>query len=121
MIGQLNSEIPNTWTLRIPSHIGPRYLTHKQLLEKMFNKVLKKDEKVKESYLINNVEWSFNIELNCSDKIVDWKCSSHKLRQNKVNEKFFLLELDEDKIPEKDLEFTFERENPHEPLCTVAD
>ena len=70
---------------------------------------------------MNKVEWSFNIELNCSDKIVDWKCSSHKLRENKVNEKFMLFELDEEKIPEKDLEFTFERENPHEPLCTVAD
>ena len=30
------------------------------------------------------------------------------------------LELDEEKIPEKDLAFTYERENPHEPLCTLA-
>lgn len=25
MIGRLSCELPNSWTLRIPSHIGPRY------------------------------------------------------------------------------------------------
>ena len=91
------------------------------MVEKTFNKLLKKDENMKEIYLKSKTKWSFNIELNCSDKIVNWKCSSHKLKLNEANDKSLFLELDEDKIPEKDLEFTFERKNPDEPLCTVAD
>lgn len=41
MIGHLQTELPNTWTLRIPSHISPRYSTQLDLMEKLFNKLLK--------------------------------------------------------------------------------
>ena len=112
MLGKLRSEIKNTWTLRIPSHIAPRYSTETRLLEKLFHKLLKNDEKVKEYYLTPKMEWSFNIVLNCSQKIVDWKSSSHELKFEKVDEKKFVFELEDKEYPEKDLEFTYERDQP---------
>jgi len=39
-IGKLASELPNTWTLRIPSHIGPRYQTQTDLITKLFKKFI---------------------------------------------------------------------------------
>lgn len=41
MIGRLSSEKPNSWTLRIPSHIGPRYETQVDQISKLFKKLLK--------------------------------------------------------------------------------
>ena len=69
----------NTWTLRIPSHIAPRYSTETRLLAKLFNKLLKENENVKEHYMEPKMEWSFAIKLKCSEEIVDWKSSSHQL------------------------------------------
>ena len=82
MIGTLSSETPNKWTLRIPSHISPRYSTLAQTMQKIFNKYFKEDpnESIKKSYLIPKIEWSFNINLASSDKIKEWKCPSHKLK-----------------------------------------
>ena len=87
----------------------------------MFSKLLKSDESVKEAYLSPKIEWSFTITLQCSEKIVDWKSSSHQLDFAKKNEKEFFFKLAEKEYPEKDLEFTFERANPELPLCTVGE
>ena len=43
MIGHLESELPETWTLRIPSHISPRYSSQVDLMKKTFEKALKAD------------------------------------------------------------------------------
>lgn len=82
LIGTLSSELPNVWTLRIPSHISPRYHSQLDLLKKLFNNLLKKDadEELQTSYLVPKVEWSFNIELTSSDAIKEWSCPSHKLK-----------------------------------------
>ena len=40
MIGRLTCETPNSWTLRIPSHIGPRYETQVDQISKLFKKLL---------------------------------------------------------------------------------
>lgn len=32
LIGELKCELENAWTLRIPSHVGPRYKTQTELL-----------------------------------------------------------------------------------------
>jgi hypothetical protein len=123
MIGHLKSEKPNTWTLRIPSHIAPRYMTELELLEKLFYKLLDKSSnpQITESFVKPNVEWSFEINLNCSDKIVDWRCPSHLLNNKQESEKRWVFSLGEEHFPEKDLEFTYERENPLAPLCTVSE
>ena len=41
MIGKLTSELTNSWTLRIPSHIGPRYQTQMDAVNMLFKKLLK--------------------------------------------------------------------------------
>lgn len=76
---------------------------------------------MQKSYLVPKIEWSFNINLSSSDKIKEWKCPSHKLKIVKEEGNYIQFELDEDKIPQKDLCFSFERVNPDEALCTVAD
>ena len=57
MIGSLSSEIPNIWTLRIPSHISPRYMTNLDLLKKRFEYKLKKnaDEELTKWYTLTTV------------------------------------------------------------------
>ncbi len=40
MIGELKCELNNSWTLRIPSHIAPRYKTQEDLLVECFKKLL---------------------------------------------------------------------------------
>lgn len=40
MIGELSAELPYEWTLRIPSHIGPRYRSLQSKMEKAFKNLL---------------------------------------------------------------------------------
>lgn len=44
LIGELKCELENSWTLRIPSHIGPRYKSQTELLTECFEKLLSQEE-----------------------------------------------------------------------------
>lgn len=41
MVGKLSQELPKSWTLRIPSHIGPRYQTQMDQINLLFKMLLK--------------------------------------------------------------------------------
>ena len=107
LIGTLSSELPDVWTLRIPSHISPRYQTQLDLLSKQLDQLMKKDEDIWTSFLVPKVEWSFNIELESSDGIKGWSCPSHNLKVVEKTSQSIKLTLDEVHIPEKDLCFNF--------------
>ena len=107
LIGTLSSELPDVWTLRIPSHISPRYQTQLNLLCKQLDQLMKKDEDIWTSFLVPKVEWSFNIELESSDGIKGWSCPSHNLKVVEKTSQSIKLTLDEVHIPEKDLCFNF--------------
>ena len=79
MIGRLTSEVPNSWTLRIPSHIGPRYQTQMDAINNLFKKLLLQNPKESTSYTIANTEWDFKINLFSTKKLIGAKSSSHKL------------------------------------------
>lgn len=53
LLGSLSSELPHTWTLRIPSHISPRYMTEIDIMRKLFDRLLKgsSSEEVQKSYI----------------------------------------------------------------------
>lgn len=52
---------------------------------------------------------------------MDWNCSSHKLAVNKIDDRSLEFKLDEEKLPEKDLVFSYEYENFKKPLCSISD
>lgn len=81
MIGRLGSELPNSWTLRIPSHIGPRYQTQLDAINNLFKKMLLQNPNEATSYTIANTEWDFKINLFSTKKIIKAKSSSHKLSE----------------------------------------
>ena len=43
MVGKLSQELPNAWTLRIPSHIGPRYDMQIDWTANMFKRLMNKN------------------------------------------------------------------------------
>jgi hypothetical protein len=107
LIGRLTSELPNTWTLRIPSHIGPRYQTQTDLIAKLFKNFINLNPNESKGLNLINSEWDFRINLFSSKKIVAATSSSHKTNETIFTEYFRSYSLSEDKVPEKDLEFTF--------------
>ena len=119
-IGKLASELPNTWTLRIPSHIGPRYQTQTDLITKLFKKFINLNPNESQGLNLINTEWDFRINLFSSKKIIAAKSSSHKTSETIFTDYFRSYSLSEDKVPEKDLEFTFEQQNFERPICTIG-
>lgn len=67
------------------------------------------------------IEWSFSIELKCSNKITNWNCSSHSLLHENTSENQMIFKMNEEKIPEKDLVFNYQYEDFDMPLCTLGD
>ena len=54
MVGRLKSEVTNSWTLGIPSHIGPRYQTHIDQINMLFKKLLQSKPEESTSYTLAN-------------------------------------------------------------------
>ncbi len=79
MIGRLGSEADNKLTLRIPSHIAPRYHTQKDLIDIFFKKLLLSDPNLSTAYVQTNTEWDFKINVFSSKKIITAGSSSHLL------------------------------------------
>jgi hypothetical protein len=77
MIGKLSSEKSNTWTLRIPSHISPRYQTQLDSIAKLFKKLMNSNPEISTTYANLNCEWDFCINLFSSKKIVSAQSLSH--------------------------------------------
>ena len=109
LIGRLTSEKPHSWTLRIPSHIGPRYQTQTEVITSLFKGLLKSKPEETTTFTPANTEWDFKINLFSTKKIIKASSSSHKLSENIFTDSFRSYTLDEAKLPEKDLEFTFEQ------------
>jgi hypothetical protein len=103
MIGKLSSELPNKWTLRIPSHISPRYQTQIDLITSMFKNLLLKEPNTSETFTFANTEWDFKINLFSTKKILNAGSSSHLLDESIFTEYFRSYSLKEEKLPEKDL------------------
>lgn len=120
MLGKLSTELPNSWTLRIPSHIGPRYKTQIDCINTLFKKFLLSNPQESTSYTLANTEWDFKINLFSTKKIIKASSSSHKLSENIFTESFRSYSLDEDKLPEKALEFTFEQDHFDKAMCTAG-
>jgi hypothetical protein len=99
LIGKLGSELPNTWTLRIPSHIGPRYQTQTDLIAKLFKQFLSLNPKESKSLSLMNSEWDFKINLFSSKKIVTANSGSHKTNETIFTEYFRSYSLSEEKVP----------------------
>lgn len=79
MVGKLASELQNKWTLRIPSHISPRYQTCTEYINTLFKKLILTSPETVESFALTNTEWDFRINLNSTKKIVSAGSSSHLL------------------------------------------
>jgi len=79
LIGKLTSELSNKWTLRIPSHISPRYQTQLDLTTSLIKKLILSNPDLCESYALANTEMDFKINLFSSKKILSAHSSSHKL------------------------------------------
>jgi hypothetical protein len=120
MLGKLSSELPNSWTLRIPSHIGPRYQTQADIIYHLFKQLCLSNPDEVSGYNLANTEWDFRINLFSTKKIVQAACPSHKVNETLFTESFRSYSLSEDKLPEKDLEFTFEQEDFEKPMCTLG-
>lgn len=120
MLGRLSNELPNSWTLRIPSHIGPRYKTQTDTINTLFKKLLLSSPQEFTSHTLANTEWDFKINLFSTKKLLKAASSSHKLSETIFTESFRSYALDEDKLPEKDLEFTFEQDHFDRALCTAG-
>ena len=120
MVGRLKSEVPNSWTLRIPSHIGPRYQTQIDQINMLFKKLLQSKPEESTSYTLANTEWDFKINLFSTKKLLKAGSSSHKLSESVFTESFRSYSLDQAKLPEKDLEFTFEQDYFDRPMCTLG-
>lgn len=54
MIGRLGCEVENKWTLRIPSHIAPRYHTQIDLIASLFKTLLLSDPTLSTTYAQTN-------------------------------------------------------------------
>ena len=120
MIGRLRSELPNSWTLRIPSHIGPRYQTQIDRINMLFKKLLLSKQEEVTTHALANTEWDFKINLFSTKKLLKAGSSSHKLSETVFTESFRSYSLNEAKLPEKDLEFTFEQDHFDRPMCTLG-
>ena len=79
MVGRLGCEVENKLTLRIPSHIAPRYHTHIDLINALFKKLLLSDPNLSTAYVQTNTEWDFKINLFSSKAIINAGSSSHLL------------------------------------------
>ena len=88
MIGRLGSEVDNKLTLRIPSHIAPRYHTQIDLISSLFKKLLLSDPKLSTTYVQTNTEWDFKINLFSSKKIISAGSGSHLLDENIFTDSF---------------------------------
>lgn len=120
MVGKLTSELQNKWTLRIPSHIGPRYQTCEEYISTLFKKLLLSSPETVEGFALANTEWDFRINLSSTKKILGAGSSSHLLEEHVFSDYSRSYSLIEDKVPEKDLEFTFEQADFTTPVCTVG-
>lgn len=108
LLGKLTSELPNSWTLRIPAHIGPRYESLISQITKIIGKIgLKEEENKGVTSFLGNTEWDFKINLFSSKKIVKASSGSHKLTESIFSNKFRSYSLNEPKVPERPLELTF--------------
>ena len=67
-----------------------------------------------------NTEWDFKINLFSTKKVLKAGSSSHKLSEKVFTESFRSYSLNEAKLPEKDLEFTFEQDHFDRPMCTLG-
>lgn len=99
MVGKLKSEVDNSWTLRIPSHIGPRYQTQMDAINTLFKQLLKSKPEESTTFVPANTEWDFKINLFSTKKILKAGSSSHKLSENVFTESFRSYNLKEDKLP----------------------
>lgn len=88
MVGRLQSEVPNSWTLRIPSHVGPRYQTQMDTINLLFKKLLKSKPEETTTFVPTNTEWDFKINLFSTKKILKAGSCSHKLAENVFSESF---------------------------------
>jgi von Willebrand factor A domain-containing protein 5 len=121
LIGKLASELPNQWTLRIPSHISPRYQTQTDMIATLFKKLLLSKPDLCESYVQANTEMDFKINLFSSKKILSAHSSSHKLDENIFTDLFRSYSHQGGAVPpEHDLEFTFEQLDFARPVCTLG-
>lgn len=121
LVGKLASEVSNKWTLRIPSHISPRYQTQLDLLTILIKKLLLTQPDLCESYVLANTEMDFKINLFSSKKIVSATSHSHELDETVFTDFFRTYSLKGGAVPpEKDLEFTFEQADFARPLCTLG-
>lgn len=77
LVGKLASELPGKWTLRIPSHISPRYQTQADLIAMLFKKLVLTDPDISKTFVLANTEMDFKINLFSSKKIVSAQSSSH--------------------------------------------
>jgi len=119
MIGELKTEMEKAWTLRIPSHISPRYMNDIDLINVLFKIFLEDPKNTSTTYMDAEIEWDFNITLISSEKVAKWKSDNHDLKEEKVSDYEFRFKLDEGKLPEKDLVFTFENEK-QDIFCTLG-
>ena len=99
MIGKLSQELPNSWTLRIPSHIGPRYQSQVDLIKNVFKNIILTKPSYSTSYVLANTEWDFKINLFSSKKLLNVSSSSHKLHESIFTPFFRSYSLNEDKLP----------------------
>jgi hypothetical protein len=77
LVGKLASELPGKWTLRIPSHISPRYQTQTDLIAMLFKKLALTNPDISESFVLANSDMDFKINLFSSKKILNAQSSSH--------------------------------------------
>jgi len=90
-------------------------------ITKLFKKLLSSKPDEFTSHTLANTEWDFKINLFSTKKLLKAGSSSHKLTENIFTESFRSYALDEAKVPEKDLEFTFEQDHFDRPVCTLGD
>ncbi len=121
LVGKLASELPGKWTVRIPSHISPRYQTQIDLIASLFKKLALTDPDVSETFVLGNTEMDFKINLFSSKPILSAHSSSHQLEETIFTDHFRTYSLKGGAVPpEKDLEFTFEQMDFGRPLCTLG-
>lgn len=73
-----------------------------------------------ETYLETKTEWDFSINLSCSESITKFNSSSHKLKEKIISDNELRFEMDENKVAEKDLEFTYSHSKPYNIFCTAG-
>jgi hypothetical protein len=121
LLGKLTSELPDKWTLRIPSHISPRYQTQLDLTTTLLKKLLLAQPSLCKSYVLANTDMDFKINLFSSKKILNAHSSSHKLDETVFTDLFRSYSLQGGAVPpERDLEFSFEQADFARPICTLG-